>query len=466
MKFTKRLIAHAFASLLFTACAYEHPGIDPKANDVYYPMAVTAHPGGRYVYVVSTNPDLRYNAGQLSVIDLQAVKNYGEEEPADPYNLNAIAANQTKRILSFGGFPALNSAASKLYLPVRQDSVMHLFDVAAGGAEISCGDQGFNRYVSCDRAHSLKLSGKMFSSSLNDSDTESSYAAVTAPGIEGMPGEYLYVTHLGASAISVYDINQNALKNPTGFAALSLLGNAESARVVPNGMSAIAFAGGPSPMMYVGSQRLDGVVDPSAVTRAQLFFFEPKLPITRSGNLGSLDAIYSMNATAVRYLLTNPSNTRLYVLLKSPDLIAVFDIERSIDGRPKNHLLNMLPLSSAPSVMTYVRNMKGGHDWLYVASQTQNNIAIFDATTLGKVGELAAIRDGYKTDADGQRVRDDNYIAQAPYGMAVVYTPEGPHVIVSFFASDAVVVIDATSANVKEHRDIARIGSPRREKKD
>ena len=79
---------------------------------------------------------------------------------------------------------------------------------------------------------------------------------------------------------------------------------------------------------------------------------------------------------------------------------------------------------------------------LYVSSFGTNSITIFDALTLAQVGEILTVSAG-------------------PSGLAVAYRANGPYVIASYFADDAVVVIDATSPDPAQHHAIARIGQPR-----
>lgn len=421
------------------ACAIERRGVDAPADDLYYPIGILAHPSGNYAYVVNANFDLRYNSGSVSVIDLNAALPFGQEDPGDPYNRRAIVG--VERVLSFGGLPAFNGDASRMFVPVREESTVHVLDVAGDGSSLDCGEKGFRRPLTCDSLHSYKLSGSLFAPELGEADTADPFMAAVSPAALGLPGEFLFLTHLSSGAISVFDVTPNAVSNPNGFASVALVG------VGVNGTSAVAVASGPGrkPMIYAGSNRLLTVRNPSPAT---LYFFEPSLALTGEGASGAIGLAAKIGGSDVKHLVTNPDGSRTYMLLRDPDSLVVFDTTLAATGEPANKILATIPLEKQPSVMTYVRRTPPLVDLLYVAAFGDDSIAIFDATTYALVGRAQA-----------------GVLEDGPYGLAVASTPERTWVLATFFNNDAVVVFDATDPDPRKHGTIMRIGSPRASKK-
>src|SRR4051794_9068541 len=67
-----RLFALAFA-LGGPACNFGESGVPPSADQIFLPTGLAVDPDGRWLYVVNSNFDLRYNAGTVTAVDLQKV---------------------------------------------------------------------------------------------------------------------------------------------------------------------------------------------------------------------------------------------------------------------------------------------------------------------------------------------------------------------------------------------------------
>lgn len=426
--------------LVFLAgCAIERVGTDPPLDDLYYPTGVAAH--GDFAYVVNANTDLRYNSATVVTVDLNQVDINSE------FNQQAIIKDSTQRIESYGAVPVLNANADRMFIASRQNNVLFSFDV--NGGSVKCGETGRNRFTSCDDAHVFQLSGKVFSDELTDNDTSQPFVGATAAPLPGLPGEYLFLTHLNAGAISVYDITKNSLTNPTGFTAVSLLGKDRLGAAV-NGTSAIGVAQGPGrrPTIYAGANRVLSVKPPGAAST--LFFFDPRLAFDEHADAGTLPlARYLGGTTAsidVKYIVASPDGSRTYFLTKEPNTLVELDSSLDENGHAKNTFVHVVALERSPGTMIYVR-MPDGRDRIYVSCFGDGSILVYDAASLAMIHKIS--------------VKDTPHLERGPYSLAVAYQQRGPLVLAAYFNDDALMLFDPTSND-----DFwGRVGSPRGNKK-
>lgn len=54
-------------------CSFGESGVAPPTNRIFLPAGLVADPGGKFLFVVNSNSDLRFNAGTVVAVDLQAV---------------------------------------------------------------------------------------------------------------------------------------------------------------------------------------------------------------------------------------------------------------------------------------------------------------------------------------------------------------------------------------------------------
>ena len=175
-----------FAVGLVGACSLHQDGVTPPDNRIAFPAGAVIEPSGRWMYVVNSNSDLRYNAGTVVAVDLSKVRrddpgdstfNDPSMVPArpswkpcaqldakfldpryvppadppfgccwdrlDPNILNCdeqeyIQRKSTVRIGSFGGRPVLQkmpsllggTAGERLFIPVRGNTSITFMDVS------------------------------------------------------------------------------------------------------------------------------------------------------------------------------------------------------------------------------------------------------------------------------------------------------------------------------------------------
>ncbi len=90
MRLVSALIAAA-SCVAAIGCGLNQEGIGPPNNTIFFPGAIRVDPtNGRWLYVVNSNSDLRYNDGTLVAVDLNAVDD--DRELTTPWG-NCPSAN-------------------------------------------------------------------------------------------------------------------------------------------------------------------------------------------------------------------------------------------------------------------------------------------------------------------------------------------------------------------------------------
>ncbi len=69
----------AMAAAVAGGCGLSGEGVAPPGDRVFYPSGLLADPGSRWLYVVSSNADLRYSSGTLTAVDLRAAAGHRAE---------------------------------------------------------------------------------------------------------------------------------------------------------------------------------------------------------------------------------------------------------------------------------------------------------------------------------------------------------------------------------------------------
>jgi hypothetical protein len=385
---------------------------------------------------------------------------------ADPWRLDSIVYHETQRIDSNGAPPVLNGDKSRMFVATRQQNVLFSFDldapdprVASGVRLLYCGDKGRTRFTSCSDDYVHQLTGAAFSDTGQPNDTAQPFVGTVTAPYPGLPGEYLFLTHLNAGAISVYDITPNALTNKPGFAAVSLLG-ADRLGAIVNGTSAIAVASSPGrvPTVYAGSSRVISVRPPGA--SSTLFFFDPRAATDPNAVTGVISLAQYFGGTGasidVKAIATSPDGTRTYFLTREPNALSVLD--SSIDpssGLPRNLFLDVVPLERQPGTIVYVP-MPDGRDLLYLTCFGDGSILVFDARThvlVNKIGTHNLVN----TPPDDHDLPN---LERGPYSLATTTVNGQVLVLATYFNDDALLIFDARTGLA-----VARVGTPHEYKK-
>ena len=68
------VVAALVVSPILGGCSLHQAGVEPPDNRIFFPSGGVVDPDGRWLYVVNSNSDLRYNAGTVVAVDLDNVK--------------------------------------------------------------------------------------------------------------------------------------------------------------------------------------------------------------------------------------------------------------------------------------------------------------------------------------------------------------------------------------------------------
>lgn len=129
----------AAVGLGFGGCETTYEDPFPRTDRVHWPIGLTVHPNGRFLYVVNSNFDTRYRedvGGTISVFDLETMKLLDGQGPYLP---------------SFGGHIKLNGNATRAYVTARLDNQLVVLDVAPNGSAISCNGSSDSSECSLNR---------------------------------------------------------------------------------------------------------------------------------------------------------------------------------------------------------------------------------------------------------------------------------------------------------------------------
>ncbi|HET6337429.1 MAG TPA: hypothetical protein VFG30_29595 [Polyangiales bacterium] len=153
------------SSLGLWGCNLDNLGDEPPRGFIYLPAglmlsASTADEPPRFMYVVNSNFDLRYNAGSLQAFDLDALDR-AVNECAEENRLGAIRCELDPNdgfladevfVPSLATFVASNSDHSRMYIATRTDTNLAVIDLDEGSDRpISCGDK--DRVCDAEHTH-------------------------------------------------------------------------------------------------------------------------------------------------------------------------------------------------------------------------------------------------------------------------------------------------------------------------
>jgi hypothetical protein len=260
-------------------CSFGQTGIGPPTNRVFLPAGIAVDPGGRFLYVVNSNSDLRYNAGTVVAVDLDVACGIGSDLPgcgmipasspqtaipvctktrfsrteavADNYccrdlvdsnilnchEAQFIRDDATIEIGSFGGTVALQTFVRD-GVPVRRLFMAVRAEPSITYADVTVSDDGAQVAMRCSGPHGI--SDAPAANAFCDDDWKIRRPGGVTPGALVLPEEphvlaldpvhqALFVGHLTVSAngqvqgggVSALDICNPEHGNPVRFAGLA-----------------------------------------------------------------------------------------------------------------------------------------------------------------------------------------------------------------------------------------------------
>lgn len=202
--------ALAALALSVGACNLDNPGDDPPDANIYFPTAIavssaTATQPSRFLYVVNSNFDLRYNAGSVQAYALaeldRQIKGHCKKDPGIACEIAAddVLADEVW-ISSYATGIAQSPKHDRLYVPTRAAGSLTYIEVDESSASdvLSCGESG--RRPQCDADHERGedsvQNGRRLRMPGDPTSVQAGLAAdLVAAGEPGIDGDFVMVGH-------------------------------------------------------------------------------------------------------------------------------------------------------------------------------------------------------------------------------------------------------------------------------
>lgn len=421
-------------SALCSCTPYKEP-LPPRGR-LHFPIGLTLHPEGRFLYVVNSNFDTTYSpdfGGTVSVVDTETL---------------TIAAAQSPYIPSFGGDIVLNADATKAYVNARKGDAVVAFDVANGddvlnGSALFCVDQDGAKSSSPEacllsRVPDIKGGVRM------PSDPSGLDVVTVQREIEGamVPIDVVAISHLDSNNVS-------AMTLPRGQRSAATLVHApliDSANAVKNrpGTLNMYVAGRNSNSVAIFAPFLNSKGQAEAIVRR-----------------GFVELNNLTSAVDARGLAFSTSGDTLYVATRRPDAVYVFNIvEGDVEtGQGTAHeLMRVISVADQPSSLVSFE-APGRDPVLYVPCFDNQSIQVVDPRTGTMLDEIELdsrpydmVIDSVKTSCQAPGERCRAYVTlfadTAQVGERCENTVTG---------CGSVAVIDLDPASPRYHQVIAKI---------
>jgi DNA-binding beta-propeller fold protein YncE len=454
----KSLFALTVLATVGASCARNLDGIEPPKNALYFPISVAVSADQRYAYVANSNFDLRYNAGWVSVIDLDAAL-----AQIDAGNDNPTSAIVSRvKVLSLAGELSLDETGELAVLTHRGEPTLTLLEVA--GDQLDCGDPDATKGVDqveertdCDSLHLERLTPDMFPEGeieLGEVDVADPYAsAMFTWRPDGEPERSLAaIGHLTAASdggrVSVFDVIARSGVVPPRLEPVRSIG-----LPARNGIAALVPHPDAGGSFVLGTGQLYSVDSPGSTLYSvdvggTLATEEDRVSSVRvSAELGG-DELYG--------LAFSPDGRRAFAANRRPDAVVVLDTsietveEPQRDGtiddidRPRLRILGATPVPDKPTGIVYLPRANGD----VVAVASLDGDVVFVLTPLGAELQISG------------RLDD---VGLGPYGMAHATRAGRELLLVTTFFDHGLAIFDVTSPEPASFVRVAHIRSGKTE---
>jgi DNA-binding beta-propeller fold protein YncE len=439
-------------ALLFAGCTASSSAVAPPQFDPYYPTAVTISPDEKYLFVESSNSDLRYDSGTVQVLDLDKIdaiiaawNPFGGNPPRPTCKRDTLfqeilvcdsSTNGTPadfvldavKIGDFGsslGIQTIDSSHLRLFSTVRGDPSLTWVDFDEGSEKLDCGGAG--TFQRCDAKHRLDQ--------MRNDDAD--FGGLTVEPFQlyvDSGAERVFITHLTSGRVTV----ASAPKDGSPRLESTLTGiwapNRQTGGLGACGITA-RQPGDPDGWVYVTSvaeARL-ALVRATQGTNGLTLVRGPSY--LYSAAFGGLAVDGSPgDARSIKF---TPDGNRAFLVSRLPAAILEFDTSMDATGVPKNELLATTEICDQPSQMVMADLGEGLRGFVPCFANGQVWVVDLDRMEL-----VDAIDVGKGT-------------------TSITVSPTRKRVYVTDYADDTVAVIDVDPASPTKDHTVLRVGKPR-----
>jgi hypothetical protein len=467
------IISVLAATIAGAGCSFGESGVSPPLDQLFLPGGAAIDPEGRWMYVVNSNSDLRYNAGTVAVIDLdkagadrrstewgrcpspgfvnssKAARRFCCRDFFDAEVLNCdereyIDAPTTVQLGSFGstlivgGQPEAGANGRRIYVSVRAEpSVTFIDAVSSGdGVTLRCagGQPGQNHL--CDNTHKI----------LGENDLRRGPRLAEEPQnlILDDKLQLLYVSH-AAEAVSVVDLCPAtpalvSVRSPV----FDLFGQWVTSLLVTD-------PGNPAGEIFATGRNYYGSVGQDAAQIRSLYLRgadEPCAGEARKGielvpGPGFFNSAFYGSGSDIRSILLADGKQRAFLLHRNApgreNPAALVAVDRSPDarGQPNNQATAVLEICAGATEMRWHDAGRGPHIFIVCFEAGQVYVVEPDSLAL-----TAVINTG----------RGPNDLAFSDKDPWAAY--------VTGFSDNNISVVDLQPGSRTEYKVVQRIGFP------
>jgi len=386
------------------ACAQDDPGTPPPLPGephagFYFPTGLAyvpdANGGPGFLYVVSSDFDLRYSHGTLASINLASIPLPAEVgatavQVDDPHIAQQIDIDVFGGPLAVYAPPGHTPNARRLFVGGRQADTLDAIDT--DGELLRCARDSSSSDCS---ASAISLGTQL-------TDT---YRPVIV-------GNQVFVGHLSGK------------DDPTGSneKLVSAVARLDADTVDPASL-VIQPLGAPD--TNVGSEAVDGMVGLGdtlliagrPIAGTQVAFNGAPLRTVGLSHFGDASAANvavlagaEVNLRDVRAMALSTDRARLFMSTRVPSALVTLDVTPDVNGQPRFQVLGVAQLPAGASEMTVISRGPGRKDLVAVSCQDANAVAIYDDEIGRVVASVRGVGEQPFGIASGPRVAQDGTV--------------------------------------------------------
>jgi DNA-binding beta-propeller fold protein YncE len=416
--------------LTLLACADPNAGAPHPPDALDYPVAVTADPSGRHLWVTSGNFDLSWRGGAVMAIDLstnQFVSDQASTDAGLPGIVQVGGYPGPVHLLSRGG-----EAVSAYVLSRAENSLYHLTisEDDSGAPWLSCAGATIqeNGVIACSRDEAFEsgdygVDGALVEGSLG----EDPFGALVHHARDGEDQDLLLTGAMIDGELALFGLGADGAPRLLHQTTLTA--------------GLFAFAENPVTGHIYTSHKSSSVINVLALEPAPPSETDPTLADTPSITLKkTLVVPASVVDDFARGLAVSADGTRLYAAYRSPSSLLIFDVAPGAEASGEAQLLTKVQVSGSPGdVVVVPASATHPTELVYVSTYGGDRIDVIDPA-------LGAVVDTIRT-------------GHGPFGMAYVDNPELgiDKLYVALFHAQSVGVIELDPASPYHHTVVAEI---------